>query len=154
MRDKQMDGGENSSIDGTLLLLDDEGCDVNIQGKDGDTVLMLATTMIREDDDKFAQLSRRLLANPRIDVNKRNYCEATALHAACRSIYDPNTHLGAQLLLDDGRCDVNAEDNCCETPLMRVVNNITSKDSPGIQNITAVIEAAATRSQQTDRPRR
>ena len=118
---------------GAQLLLSDERCDVNILDKDGNTALMLAVTLILEENDKFAQLTKHLLDHPQIDVNIRNDNEATALHVACGGIYvylRPRSHIGAQLLLDDGRCDVNAEDKHSETPLMRVVQKIETRDGP------------------------
>ena len=121
------------SIAGALMLLRHERCDVNVQDEDGNTALMLAVTLILEENDKFAQLTKHLLDHPQIDVNIRNDNEATALHVACGGIYvylRPRSHIGAQLLLDDGRCDVNAEDKHSETPLMRVVQKIETRDGP------------------------
>ena len=111
-------GPRTRSHVGVQLLLSDERCDVNLRNDNGDTALMVAVKLVQFKGDKHSKIMRLLLAHPRMDINKRNpigkmalddfECLQTALHKACNE--DIKSHVGAQLLLSDERCDVNACD--------------------------------------------
>ena len=112
---------------GAQLLLNDERCDVNVQDDFGITALMTAVRLVESEDDKYAKIVRLLLAHPSIDVNKQNEEEETALHTACG--FGTKSHIGAQLLLIDEKCDVNLKDRRHgNTALMTAVRWVESED--------------------------
>ena len=103
---------------GAQLLLSDKRCDVNLSDFTGDTAMITALKQVRSENDIHAQIVRLLLAHPRIDINQRTVYIRTALHQACAE--SVKSHVGAQLLLSDERCDVNLRDDEGLTPLMTV----------------------------------
>ena len=58
---------------------------------------------------KHAQIVRLLLAHPSFDVSKQNNKCQTVLRMACDMFV--HSHVGAQLLLIDNRCDVIFDEN-------------------------------------------
>ena len=109
---------------GAQLLLSNERCDVNLQDSDGDTALMKAVEEVETEDDKHAKIIRLLLAHPIIDVNKQNKDGKTALHTACAR----KTQVAVQLLLSDGRCDVNVRNIEDDTPLMLAARSLNGTE--------------------------
>ena len=78
--------------------------------------------LTESEDDEHADTIRDVLCKPEFDVNihKRQYsCRPGALHVACG--YKIRSHVGAQLLLSDERCDVNLQDDGGGTALMETV---------------------------------
>ena len=107
---------------GAKILLRDERCDVNLTDCLGETALMTAVKWVRSDDDQYAEIIRLLLAHPHININMKSANwnnNQTALHKA--SVADIKSHVGAQLLISDKRCDVNVLDSEGNTPLMKAV---------------------------------
>ena len=102
--------------------------DTNVSESDVDdnTPLAEAVSRIRREGDKFYEIAKLLLSQPNIAVNQQNNKGKTALHAACG--YGINSHVGAQLLLSDARCDVNVLNSDDNTPLMTAVRKVTSHD--------------------------
>ena len=119
------DDGIKSHV-GAQLLLSDERCDVNKGDHSGHTALMAAVRWVKSKDDKHVKITRLLLAHPRIDVNKQNTWGQTALHKACG--YGIASHVGAQLLLSDERCDINLQDGDSYTALMVAVRWVCFED--------------------------
>ena len=112
---------------GAQLLLSDERCNVNLQNYSESTALMMAVRLVEFEDDKHARIIRLLLAHPRIEVNKSETMGITALHVACDD--GIQSHVGAQLLLSDERCDVNlSEYRDGVFPLMTAVRYVKSED--------------------------
>ena len=83
---------------------------------------MSVVRRIEEDDDKFLKAARLLLLQPRIEINKQNEFNATALHQACKN--GVKSHIGAKILIKEAGCDVNMQDIRGQTPLMYAVKNI------------------------------
>ena len=104
------------SAAGFELLISDARCDVNAEDNDGFTPLSVLVTKVQSLKDPWAEMIRLLLNHPHIDVNKQNRKGDSALHEARGG--NAASHVGAQLLIDDARCDVNLPDNNGHTPLM------------------------------------
>ena len=86
---------------------------------------------VESENDKHAATIRRILDTPGIQLNSR-MCAwthgekiVTALHIAC--FEDIHSHVGAQLLLSDERCDVNVQDRPYGyTALMEAAQHVKS----------------------------
>ena len=91
--------------------------------------LCRALESTESEHDEHADTIRRVLKTPGFDVNRlEQWGEARwdhreALHVACDD--DIRTHIGAQLLLSDERCDVNIPDNRSNTAMMFAVRRVT-----------------------------
>ena len=105
---------------GVELLLNDALCDVNISNIEGNTPLMLAVQHTKVENDVHYRIIQLLLRHPLIDLSEENDLCETALQQACG--YQAKSYHGALLLIEDGRCDVNHQDEHLNTALMTAVH--------------------------------
>ena len=90
--------------------------------------LWRALVSTRSEHDEHADIIRAKLNKPAFDVNELKvwydgWSAEAALHVSCGN--DIRSHVGAQLLLNDERCDVNLQYNDGDTALMKTVGNIS-----------------------------
>jgi ankyrin repeat protein len=99
-------------------LIETKGCDVNVQTKDNDTPLYYAFNFFNSNEGGDISVLQYLLNQTNINVNTKGQCSYTLLHAACDTIN--NLPLDVfKLLIETKGFDVNAQDNCNDTPLHR-----------------------------------
>lgn len=102
--------GLTTSTAGVRLVLQHQNCDVNALTDDGVSALMLAVLHVTSADDIFADVTRQLLADPRVLVNKQNddLTRKCALHLACgMASTGVQSAAAVKLLLSHSACDVN-----------------------------------------------
>ena len=81
-----------------------------------------------------------MLAKSHININAANKYGRTALHSACE--YGIESHIGAQLLLSDKRCDTNIQDKNGYAALAEAVKWTKSTDDPWAECIKALLSHA------------
>ena len=94
--------------------------------------LCRALELTESEHDEHADTIRRVLKMPGFDVNKQGqwgkwWKHRAALHVACGD--NIRSHVGAQLLLSDDRCDVNLQDGHGNTALMEALSWVVSSDN-------------------------
>ena len=103
-----------------------------------------ALELIESEHDIYAGIIRLVLKTPGFDVNTLQQWgnewrhRRAALHAACGDTI--RSHVGAQLLLSDERCDVNLRDGDGRTALMtavRLVESENDKHAKIVRNLLA-----------------
>ena len=94
--------------------------------------LCRALELTESEHDEHADTIRRVLMTPGFDVNRlgqwsKRWWGRTALHVGCGD--NIRSHVGAQLLLSDDRCDVNLQDGHGNTALMEALSWVVSSDN-------------------------
>ena len=129
---------------GVKLLLSHNDCDVNaVRYKPRDnahrTALMLAVIRTEKYNDRFWKISKLLLNDRRIDINKK-VDGWTALHWA--TTWNAKSHLGVEVLLSHEFCDVNSICTSAlrsNTALMLLLPKINSRDDKYLKMLRSLL---------------
>jgi len=97
-------------------LIETVGCDVNAQNNDKDTPLHNAFRCLRHLDRSNITVFPYLLSQKGIDGNIKDRDGCTLLHWACKYINILPLEI-FQHLIENGGCDVNAQNNNKDTPI-------------------------------------
>ena len=103
--------------------------------------LWRALELTEHEQDKHASIVNLVLNDHEFDVNELksvNKWARAALHVACgRNV---QSHVGAQLLLADERCDVNLQDGDGRTPLMTAVRWAKSENDKHVKIVRLLLD--------------
>ena len=143
---------KEENVEGVRTCLTHDDCDVNATDDEGHSALMWAVKKVKHETDCYGCILKTLLNDPRVCIDmKYTTFKRSILHVACGSgprgvhqAYKDSrapraSAVGAQLLLEDGRCDVNAQDSEGRTPVMFAVTKCNTPDDERYVEICRLI---------------
>jgi ankyrin repeat protein len=125
-------------LDVFKVLIEIQGCDVNVQAEDNNTPLHIALFDFNPNKGGDITVLTYLLSQKGVNGSIRNYFGYTLLHYVCEKINRLPLDI-FKVLIETKGCDVNAQDNSNDTPLHIALDKFNPDNGGNINVLTYLI---------------